>query len=307
MSLPFVNDTNNIVPDSLLTTYGIKSIELSVTKDVTNMCQSSLLEKEKILKEEKQKLIELNNQVWSLKDSYCNQVWQFSQEHNFSVIFRYYPFITEIDLCKKWKNNNLNDDVERSSELMDLINEIDAIKAKISNLNREKNIKQDVENALMKLKKLQSISDDAAELLRLINPREYSGGIITPISMPIYDEIIPNHSDKITRRKNDSNCKNLKNKKARDNKGEPLLRNQLHLKDDKLSAAANKKEVTKTPKNYPQLSLQKTIVFSAKTRITNASTELNHDERYKNFTPKKRSDISVRFEQHRDNYNHYYQ
>lgn len=49
---------------------------------------------------------------------------------------------------------------------MDLIDEINAIRAEISNFNRGKNIKQDVENALTKLRKLQSISDDAIELLR---------------------------------------------------------------------------------------------------------------------------------------------
>lgn len=66
----------------------------------------------------------------------------------------------------------------------------------------------------------------------------------------------------------------VRNKKSRDNKGESSLKNQLCLKGDKSNAVANKKEVTKTPKNYPQLSLERTIVFSAKTGITNVSIKV---------------------------------
>jgi len=58
--------------------------------------------------------------------------------------------------------------MERSSELIDLINEIDAIKAEMIDLNRRRNVKREVESALMKLRKLQLISDDVTELLRYV-------------------------------------------------------------------------------------------------------------------------------------------
>lgn len=68
----------------------------------------------------------------------------------------------------------------------------------------------------------------------------------------------------------------MKNKKVRNNKKEPSFRDkrEWRLKDNKSNAAANKKEITVTPKNYPQLSLERTVVFNAKTGITNVSTEV---------------------------------
>jgi len=59
-------------------------------------------------------------------------------------------------------------DMERSSQLIDLVNEIDAIKAEMIDLNRRRNVKREVESALMKLRKLQLISDDVTELLRYV-------------------------------------------------------------------------------------------------------------------------------------------
>ncbi|XP_014483786.1 PREDICTED: uncharacterized protein LOC106749139 [Dinoponera quadriceps] len=297
------NDPKNAASNfSILTTYGNKSVKLNIAKDVVIMYENSLLEKGKILEEEKQKLNELNDQVWSLEDLYCNQIWQFSREHDFSVIFKHYPFVTKSNRCKKQKNNS-KDDAERCSKLVDLISEIDAIKAEIFDLNRGKNFKRDVEGALMNLKKLQLISEEAIELLRLINPPEPSYDAAATISMPIYDEMIPNDSDKITRHKNDLDCKNFKNKKARGNQKELLLRNKLRSKGDKLNIADNKKVIA-TSKNYSQLYLERSIVFSAKAGVTNVSTELTNDGKHKSFTPKERSDISIIFEKHREHTRH---
>lgn len=59
--------------------------------------------------------------------------------------------------------------MKRSSELIDLITEIDTIKAEMIDLNQgRKNDKQEVESALKKLQKLQLISDDVTELLRYV-------------------------------------------------------------------------------------------------------------------------------------------
>lgn len=56
-NVAFTSDATNTISNSVLATYGNKSVELSVIKDVINMYQNSLLEKEKILEEEKQKLV----------------------------------------------------------------------------------------------------------------------------------------------------------------------------------------------------------------------------------------------------------
>jgi len=48
------------------------------------------------------------------------------------------------------------------------MNEIDAIKAEMIDLNQGENIKREVENALTKLRKFQLISDDIKELLRCV-------------------------------------------------------------------------------------------------------------------------------------------
>lgn len=53
--------------------------------------------------------------------------------------------------------------------MTDLINEIDAIRAEIFSFNQNvENIKQEVENALMNLWKLQLIANDITELLRCV-------------------------------------------------------------------------------------------------------------------------------------------
>ncbi|KYN05791.1 hypothetical protein ALC62_03270 [Cyphomyrmex costatus] len=52
------------------------------------------------------------------------------------------------------------------------------------------------------------------------------------------------------------------------------------------------------PKNYPELSLQRSIIFTANTVITNASTESTSNKKFKNFTFKKRSEIYIKFQQH---------
>lgn len=49
--------SKNATSNSLLIAYGHKSVELKIIKDTISMYQNSFLEKEKILKEEKQKLV----------------------------------------------------------------------------------------------------------------------------------------------------------------------------------------------------------------------------------------------------------
>lgn len=55
--------------------------------------------------------------------------------------------------------------MEKCFELIDLIKEIDVIQIEICNLNR-KNVKYEVENALMHLQKLQITSEEIKELLK---------------------------------------------------------------------------------------------------------------------------------------------
>lgn len=60
--------------------------------------------------------------------------------------------------------------MERSSELIDLINEIDNLKAEIYLLKKSrKSVKQTIENVLANLRELQDVSDNITELLRCNN------------------------------------------------------------------------------------------------------------------------------------------
>ncbi|XP_020284857.1 uncharacterized protein LOC109855247 isoform X3 [Pseudomyrmex gracilis] len=256
--------------NSVLLMYGNKSVELEVTKDTVNKYQDSLAEEEKILDAEKQNLEELNHQVWSLEDSICDQVWQFSREHNFSVIFKRHPFVIESD-CVKQKNTNNEDnsDVERSSELIDLINEIDNLKAEICSLNSKNSVvKQTIENALTKLGELQDVSDNVTELLRLIRPLESSCKLA--ISVPLYNETIHTDKNKVRRRKSNVVREDAKNKKPRNNRQLPTTRTKSCLKNNKSNFTPNEELIT-TPKNYPQLSLEKSVIYTERTAITNVS------------------------------------
>ncbi|CAL1677172.1 unnamed protein product [Lasius platythorax] len=296
-NIAFTNNAKNATLNSLLIAYENKCVELKIMKDAISMYQNSFLKKEKVLKEEKQKLEELNYQVWSVENSLCEQVWQFSHEHNFSDIFKYYPFVMKTDHCAKQRNND-KDDVEKSLEVTDLINEIDTIRAEIFSFNRRKNVEQEVENALMNLWKLQLIADDITELLRLISPSEYSCEPAT-ISIPIYDEVISDSVNKIRRHTSGSGRKNLINKKTRSSQKELSVKNKSCLKNDTSNFTPTKQVTIVPPKIYPQLVLKKSIVLTAKTTMTNVSTEFTCSEKLHNFTPKKRSQISVKFEQHR--------
>ncbi|XP_025268071.1 uncharacterized protein LOC112639164 [Camponotus floridanus] len=289
--------SKNAISNSLLIAYGHKSVELKIIKDTISMYQNSFLEKEKVLKEEKQKLEELNYQVWSVEESFCEQVWQFSHEHNFFDIFKYYPFVIKTDHCAKQKNNDKND-IVKDSELTDLINEIDTIKAEIFSLNHEKNIKHEMEIALINLQKLQLIADDITELLKLISPLESPYKLAT-ISIPIYDEVISDSVNKIKRHMNDTGRKNSINKKTCNNQKEKPVKNKSCLKNDISNFTLTNKITIASPKIYPQLSLEKSIVHTAKTTMTDISTEFTCNEKYENFIPKKRSEISIKFEQHR--------
>ncbi|XP_029175606.1 golgin IMH1-like [Nylanderia fulva] len=297
------NNTKNTTSNSLLIAYENKRVELKMIKDTISMYQNSFLEKEKVLKEEQQKLEKLNSQVSLVEDLFCEQVWQFSHEHNLSGIFKYYPFFNMETDCTKQIRNYDKDDVEKSSEVTDLINKIDTIRAEIISFNRdEKNIKQEVESALMDLWKLQLIANDITELLRLINPSESSCEPAT--SILIYDEIIPYGVNKIRRLMSDSDRQNSMNKKTCNNQKELLkdVKNKLCLKKDTNFRSTKKVTIRRQAsfKNYPELSLQKSIVLTARTpAMTNVSKESTCSEKFDNFTLKKRSEISIKFEQHR--------
>lgn len=56
-NIAFTNNAKNATLNSLLIAYENKCVELKIMKDAINMYQNSFLEKEKVLKEEKQKLV----------------------------------------------------------------------------------------------------------------------------------------------------------------------------------------------------------------------------------------------------------
>lgn len=56
-NIAFTNNAKNATLNSLLIAYENKCVELKIMKDAISMYQNSFLEKEKVLKEEKQKLV----------------------------------------------------------------------------------------------------------------------------------------------------------------------------------------------------------------------------------------------------------
>lgn len=62
-NIVFTNNatSKNTISKSILMTYEYKSVELKIIKDTISMYQNSFMEKEKVLKEEKQKLVFVYN------------------------------------------------------------------------------------------------------------------------------------------------------------------------------------------------------------------------------------------------------
>ena len=81
--------------DLRLMEYVSKNVELKVVKSVLSTNYDILERKEAALREECEKLDNVNNSVWALEDKFCSEIWSFSFGHNFNAFFDYYPAVTE--------------------------------------------------------------------------------------------------------------------------------------------------------------------------------------------------------------------
>ncbi|XP_078034639.1 uncharacterized protein LOC144468796 [Augochlora pura] len=158
------------------------NIELKVHKNILESNYEILQQKRAILKEERMKMNNVNCTVWAIEDSFCNEVWNFSQEHKFGIIFKQYPAITELIESHNCKYSTVPYNYEKGvdkikeDKVIELKNEIDNINNQITFI-RNKNIEQDITNATAVLDNLKSFSEDILHLIRLVNFADNSQNI----------------------------------------------------------------------------------------------------------------------------------
>lgn len=113
----------------------------------------------------------VNYNVWTIEDQFCNEIWNFSLEHNFNVFFNHYPNITEVVNSHNCKyhigihNYVENIDVHKANILTQLKNEIDIVNNEITVI-RKKDIKRDIQNATFILDNLRLFSEEILNLIR---------------------------------------------------------------------------------------------------------------------------------------------
>ncbi|XP_015606153.1 uncharacterized protein LOC107272957 [Cephus cinctus] len=73
----------------------LQSIEFNVTKDLAAFGEIIFQQKQKSLLDKKRKLNELHLKVWNNENTICDDVWKFSQEHDFYTILKQYDDATE--------------------------------------------------------------------------------------------------------------------------------------------------------------------------------------------------------------------
>ncbi|XP_076379100.1 uncharacterized protein LOC143259690 [Megalopta genalis] len=159
-----------------------KNIELKVHKNLSKTNYEILKQRKTVLKEERMKMNNVNFTVWAIEDSFCNEVWNFSLEHKFHIIFKKYPAIRDIIKCHNCKYSTVpynyakGIDTIKEDKVMELKNEIDNINNQITFI-RNKDIEQDITNAMFILDNLKSFSEDILTLIRLVNSLENSQNI----------------------------------------------------------------------------------------------------------------------------------
>nr|XP_031848577.1 uncharacterized protein LOC116434013 isoform X2 [Nomia melanderi] len=159
-----------------------KTIELKVLKNLLSTNYELLQQQKTILNEEREKLDNINFTVWETEDKFCNEVWNFSLEHNFNVIFKQHPDIKDVVESHNCKYSITpykyieNIKTYKEYNVVELSNEIDNIKNQMT-LICNKNIEQDITNAMCILNNLKSFSEDILNLIRLINPLDNSQNI----------------------------------------------------------------------------------------------------------------------------------
>ncbi|XP_076238908.1 uncharacterized protein LOC143182050 [Calliopsis andreniformis] len=176
------DNEENQMRNSSLIKYISKNVELKVVKNVLNANYDMLQQKKVTLKKEYKKLDNVHYSVWAIEDKICNEIWNFSLEHNFSTFVDCYPNISETIKPHRCKYDTTTEhyiediDIDKKNILQDLENEIDTINNEIA-IIRNNNVQQEIKNTTTCLDNLKSFSKEITDLIRLIEASENSRNI----------------------------------------------------------------------------------------------------------------------------------
>lgn len=159
-----------------ITKHKNKNVELKVIKNILSERNSILRQKKRMLQDRYEQLDDVNYCVWNTEDKFCNEIWNFSLEHNF-VFFNQYPDIIESIKPHKCKYSNMfHEDVKRinvdkETMLTNLKHEIDVVNNEIKFVS-DKNTKQNIEDYKYTLNNLKLFAEEVIEVIRLLNASE---------------------------------------------------------------------------------------------------------------------------------------
>ncbi|CAK9795112.1 hypothetical protein ANTQUA_LOCUS213 [Anthophora quadrimaculata] len=166
-------------PNLRLMKYISKNTDLKVIKHILTAKNDILQIKKRVLRETYEELDNVNYSVWATEDQFCNDIWNFSLQHNFKPFFNQYPGITEISKLHNCKYNiTINKDIEVTNTcegniVLKLKDEIDIINNQIISI-RNNNVEEDLKCCKLTLDHLKSFSEEILKLIRTINISENS-------------------------------------------------------------------------------------------------------------------------------------
>ncbi|XP_076656527.1 uncharacterized protein LOC143361121 [Halictus rubicundus] len=164
-----------------------KNIELKVHQNLLSTNYEILEQRKTVLKEERTKMNNINSTVWTVEDKFCNEVWDFYLQHNFNIIFKPYPNITEIIECHNCKYSTVPYNYAKSintieeDKITELKNEIDNINNQRTCIHNE-DIEESITNAMYILDNLKSFSEEILHLIRLVNSLENSQNVCNTLA-----------------------------------------------------------------------------------------------------------------------------
>ncbi|KAI4489009.1 hypothetical protein M0804_004507 [Polistes exclamans] len=156
------------------------NIETNIMKDVINMFEENCRQKEMQLNSANIQLNNTEQEKWIIRDQFCSQVWNFSRDHDFSKVFRYYPYITnsikphdcpynnEIKSIQNEYHNNT--DMQYNEDIQKLSKEISILTKELLVITVDKNLQETTIKSLsVKVERLKLFSEEIKDCLRLIS------------------------------------------------------------------------------------------------------------------------------------------
>ncbi|XP_017767183.1 PREDICTED: uncharacterized protein LOC108555853, partial [Eufriesea mexicana] len=166
--------SNNEEQDLQLTKYVNKSTEFKIIRHILDTKNNVLQLRKKILKEKYEELDNINYNVWITEDKFCNEIWNFSLNHNFNLFFNQNLHIMEVNKFHECKYNTMiTEDVRNINiynKILKLKNEINIINNEII-LIRNKITEQDLKCHKYTLDNLKLFSEEILKLIRIINQK----------------------------------------------------------------------------------------------------------------------------------------